>query len=420
MGAKNKKAGRAVKRLLRKLAPYCAVMVVGASLGWFVYRLWPQNLQRSAYPSLPAPEVVRGRLVVPFTSGISSAEVAEYDDQVEAFLRFDYLRGRTGKDGVRMLLAAADKDGTPTYRIYVHGQDDLLRDIPRLAELEGRGLIPGYELKSWTESELAYRQQQSHIFEAAYNVPAVQKLESVDAFQLRPALAEFLLFKSQTDIRVLGETDAKPQPLTRVQAEQLAADIIAVAHFYSLPLDYFLGVGAMENNYMDANGDLHHAVWKKRAQRGDIVLKRRRKRVLVSDYSIGPWQITRETLRYAHELYRKDRRDYALLPERLRPPRELDVNAVSDAVLTTYAGLLLRDLLDRCGGNVQKAIGAYNGGVASPNADYAAGVTRVAEYARRVLEHAAVLNGRDPLGRTPVKKQAAKDEEERPWWMVDP
>src|SRR5258707_9057169 len=81
--------------------------------------------------------------------------------------------------------------------------------------------------------------------------------------------------------------EPKPRPLTRAQAEQSAADIISVARFYDLPLDYFLGVGAMENDYMDVNGDLTHTVWKNRAQNGDIVLKRHRKRVLVSDYSVG-------------------------------------------------------------------------------------------------------------------------------------
>ena len=249
-----------------------------------------------------------------------------------------------------------------------------------------------------------------------------QNLETLDGFQLQPALAEFLLFKSQTDIRILEGMEAKPQPLTRAQAEQSAADIIAVARFYDLPLDYFLGVGAMENNYMDTNGDLTHAVWKKSAQSGDIVLKHRRKRVLVSDYSIGAWQITRETVRYAHRLYLKDKRDYSGLPERLRPPRELDVNSVSDAVLTTYAGLLLRNLLDYFHGDVEKAIGAYNGGIKTPNPDYASGVTRVAEYARRVLEHAAVLNSQDPAKSKTPKSPSAKDAaaNERPWWDIDP
>jgi hypothetical protein len=69
---------------------------------------------------------------------------------------------------------------------------------------------------------------------------------------------------------------------------------------------------------------------------------------------------------------------------------------VDDAVLTTYAGLLLRGLLDHFGGDVEKATGAYNGGVKAPNPAYASGVKGVAQYARRVLEHATALD--DPAG----------------------
>ena len=253
-------------------------------------------------------------------------------------------------------------------------------------------MIKHYDLNSWTEKDFAYYQQQSHTFDVAYGVPTEQKLESLSSFKLLPALAQFLIFKSQTDNRVLARGDTAPSPLTREQATQLATDILDVAQFYSLPLDYFLGVGAMENDYMDVNGDLTHAVWKKRAQRDDIILRRGRKRVMVSDYAIGTWQITRETLRAAHQLYLKDKRDYTQLSARLRPPRVLNLNSVDDAVLTTYAGLLLRGLLDHFDGDVNKAIGAYNGGVKTPNPAYAAGVKTVAEYARRVLEHATALD----------------------------
>lgn len=45
----------------------------------------------------------------------------------------------------------------------------------------------------------------------------------------------------------------------------IAADIIAVADFYHLPLDVFLGIGAMENNYLSIRGDTGHAIWKKGA-----------------------------------------------------------------------------------------------------------------------------------------------------------
>jgi hypothetical protein len=181
-------------------------------------------------------------------------------------------------------------------------------------------------------------------------------------------------------------------PLSPTEASLLAADIIAVSEFYEIPIELMLGIGAMENNYMNVRGDLENTTWKRRPQPGDIVLRRERGRVLVRNDSVGIWQITRESLRYAHALYLKDKRDYSLLPERLRPERVLDLNNIDPQVLTTYAGLLLRDLLDRFNGDAIQAAGAYNGTVTHPNLHYAAGVQLIADYARKVIERAADLN----------------------------
>src|SRR5216683_7281498 len=382
-------------RLVRRLLCLTTGLLAFAACAYTDYRLWPLDRLAPRCPALPAPKIQSNRLILPFAPGIASAKVAGFHDQLEAFLHFEYLRGREARDGgdaSRILLAAVDTATGPSYEIFIVSDNDLLTAVPHLAQLESYNLIAHYELNTWTEKDFAYHQRQSHMFDVAYGVPTGQKLESLSSFQLRPALARFLVFKSQTDNRVLARSDPAPRPLTQEQATQLAADILDVAQFYSLPLDYFLGVGAMENDYMDVDGDLTHVVWKKRAQRDDIVLRRGRKRVMVSNYAIGTWQITRETLRAAHQLYLKDKRDYTQLPARLRPPRELHLNSVDDAVLTTYAGLLLRGLLDHFGGDVDKAIGAYNGGVKSPNPAYAAGVKTVAVYARRVLEHASALD----------------------------
>src|SRR6266478_395692 len=419
-----------LRRLVRNVLCLTAALLAFAACAYTDYRLWPLDLQAPRYPVLPAPKFQGNQLVLPFAPGIAAAEVATFHDQLEAFLHFEYLRGRevrSGNDSSRVLLTAFDTSSGPSYKIFIVSDNDLLTAVPRLTQLEGRNLIAHYDLNTWTQKDFSYYQQQSHTFDVAYGVPTEQKLESLSSFQLLPALARFLVFKSQTDNRVMERADSAPRPLTREQATQLAADILDVAQFYSLPLDYFLGVGAMENDYMDVNGDLTHAVWKKRAQRGDIVLRRTRKRVMVSDYAIGTWQITRETLRAAHVLYLKDKRDYNLLPARLRPPRELDVNSVSDAVLTTYAGLLLRDLLDHFGGNVDKAIGAYNGGVKTPNPAYASGVKTVADYARRILEHASALDDPSANGNGPAKSQSAPSaapppnapQQKHPWRRAD-
>ena len=90
-----------------------------------------------------------------------------------------------------------------------------------------------------------------------------------------------------------------------------------------------------------------------------------------------------------------------MLPTSLRsasstilPPDTLELDVTDPHVLTTYAGLLLRDLLDQFGGDVERAVGAYNGGPRNPNPQYAAGVQMVASYARNVLERVTAVNER--------------------------
>ncbi len=123
------------------------------------------------------------------------------------------------------------------------------------------------------------------------------------------------------------------------------------------------------------------------------------------NYSNGPWQITRETLRYVHRLYLKDTRNYEDLPEHLRPPKDLKLDELNPEILTTYAGLLLRDLLDHFDGDVSLAVGAYNGGQKNPNMNYEQGVRTAAEHARRILEQAAALNGDSVMGITWLSPQ---------------
>jgi predicted nucleotidyltransferase component of viral defense system len=403
-----------VRKFLLKLLRYTLCLAAGllafAACGYTDYRLWPLDLPSSAHPRMPVTVVKGKRLIVPFSPEVPAAEIATFSDQMEAFLRFEYLRGREAREGhdtSHLYLTALNTKKGPQYKIFLVTDNDLLAAEPQVASLKGRNLITHYEFQTWSQKEFNYYQQQSHMFDVVYDVPTEQKLESLTSSKLLPALAQFLIFKSQTDNRVVDKSDSAARPLTRDQAMQLAADILDVAHFYDLPLDYFMGVGAMENDYMDVNGDLTHAVWKKRAERGDIVLQRTRKRVKVSDYAMGTWQITRQTLRAAHQLYLHDKRDYSQLPARLRPSRELDLNNISDAVLTTYAGLLLRDLLDHFGGDVEKAIGAYNGGIRTPNPAYASSVKNIADYARRILEHATAQDDPNAKAKNPDKSQPA-------------
>lgn len=377
------------------LAATCLLVIVGVS-GWIVFRTWPRQLRWSPKP-LPSVRFDSGRMVVPLPTEILLGEVGQFDNELSAYLWFDYLRGRPGVHPPAVFLVVTEEeDESPSYRIQMALPNDALTAIPFLAQLEAKGYIQGFDLAFSSSPALAYSRKQTDVFIAAYKKPVANSLENLTAKQLLSRTARFLAFKSRTDPRVRGASGLNLAALGHQEATDLAADIIAVAKFYDLPLDVFLGIGAMENNYLSIRGDLTHSIWKRRAAKDDIILKRRKRRVLVSNYSVGVWQITRETLRYAHALYIKDRdkRDYSDLPERLVPPDTLELDVTDAHVLTTYAGLLLRDLLDHFSGDVQKAVGAYNGGRRNPNSQYAAGVQMVASYARNVLERVSAVNER--------------------------
>jgi hypothetical protein len=272
-------------------------------------------------------------------------------------------------------------------------KDDFSEAVERVARLHVLRAIESFDWQLVPQRALREYRNQTRLFVSAYNLPVRRKMEELSRTELRSLLRRFIRFKSTIDPRVRRRIEPIPKVLTPGEASRLAGDIIAVAEFYDLPLQFLLGIGAMENNYMVVRGDLRHSIWKRRPANDDIVLERRRGRVRVLNDSAGVWQITRETLRLVHNLYLRDKRDYTQLPEHLRPPRELKVNEVNPEVLTTYAGLLLRDLLDRFNGDVSLAVGAYNGGPGNPNMRYQEGVRAAALHARSVLEKAAGLNG---------------------------
>jgi hypothetical protein len=380
-----------------------AVFVVLAVAGAVAYRDWPRKLWLFI-PVYPGPQISNGVMTAPFPTRTLLAQVGSFDDELSAYLWFDYLRGRKEVDPSQVFLTVAEKPDAPVYRLYMHLPNDAITAVSYLSGLEQKGYIDDFNFLFCTPQRLGSMQQQTRIFEAAYRKPAQKTLEQLSSAQLLPSVARFVLFKAETDGRMRAAALERANALDHQEAAEMAADIITVAKFYDLPLDVFLGIGAMENNYHNAPGDLQNAVWKRHPAKDDIILARRHRQYLVSNYSIGPWQITRETMRYAHDLYLKDKRDYSQLPERLRPPQKLSFDLTNSHVLTTYAGLLLRDLLDKFNGDVSKAVGAYNGGVKNPNPKYAAGVEMVASYARNVLER---VNGSTYSDGTTVSVAAA-------------
>ena len=247
-------------------------------------------------------------------------DLAQYEDEFYAYLMLAYLGGAPELQGGEVLLDYGEHSGRILYRVRILLPNDLPGGILKLCTARRRNLSGEVSWNYVTSEALERLKGRTRLFRMAYDIPTRQKLESLPRPELIGYIRRWARFKSATDARTWRGVEPRPAPLNRDEARTLAEDIVSVADFFNLPLDFFLGIGAMENNYMNVPGDSQHRIWKKRAEPGDIVLKRARGKVLVVNSSRGVWQITRETLRYAHRLYRKDSRDYSKLPARIRPP----------------------------------------------------------------------------------------------------
>lgn len=378
-------------RQLRTRFFVVVLMLLLVPAGWLISRWRVERLPSLALTPRPVQFATDQKPVIRYPEGTFVTTVATFHDELFAYLMFQHERASKPFRDLELLLYFHPQSSEPTYEILVNLGDDLLGAIVKASQLHTARAIETYDWRLYASSRLDRERAQTRVFVAAYERPVETRLEELPRSVVRHLVQRFIRFKSTTDLRVRRRIESGPKVLRPHEAQQLAGDIITVSDFYDLPLEFFLGIGAMENNYMNVRGDLEHSIWKRRPAKDDVILERRKGRVRVLNDSTGVWQITRESLRWAHRLYLRDTRDYNLLPEHLRPPAELDVREVRPGVLTTYAGLLLRNLLDRFDGDVSLAVGAYNGGPGNPNARYSQGVQNVAQYARSVIEHGAAL-----------------------------
>lgn len=372
-----------------------ALLIMVAYVG---ARVYPRRLNLQPAGIIPLWERQEKLDVLRVPDRYLVAKLDAYDDEMFAYLMFQYFSGSRYFKDCEVLVSFRRASEGLRYPVEILLNNNLLESLPLLTRAQAGGVIRQYDWRYVDAGTLDSFRYHTHVLVMAYNMETRQQLGRLKRADLAAYVRRFVRFKATVDPRIRRKIIPVPTALSKSAAHQLACDIVAIADFYSLPLEFFLGIGAMENNYLNIGGDGRHAVWKNRAERGDVVLKRRGGRVLVHNPSAGVWQITRETLRYVHNLYVADRRDYSALPERLRPPRELDLDKIDPDLLTTYAGLLFRRLLDLFDGDVASAVGAYNGGVGNPNAHYAEGVTRGAEHARWFLQSAAALHGQPAVG----------------------
>ncbi len=342
------------------------------------------------------PEIIvkpTGKTRIRYPSASFAAVTATFQDELFAYMMFQYYRFLPEYVGADLVLYRMHDNPEGRYRILLMLANDQIEATAQAQRRFAAHQIEHMALMLVPSVDLDQYRKQTRIFVDAYNLPVERKMEDLTRAEIAVAMRRFIRFKSTTDLRVRRRLETAPSPLKPAEAQRMAGDIIAVAEFYNLPLEFLLGIGAMENNYMNTPGDIGHTIWKRRPAKDDIIVEKRKGRYRVRNDSAGVWQITRETLRLAHRLYRSDKRDYSRLPERLRPSATLDINNVPPEHLTTYAGILLRNLIDRFDGDIAKAVGAYNGGPGNPNMRYYKGVEAAANHARRVLEQAAALNG---------------------------
>jgi hypothetical protein len=361
--------------------------------GAVTYYYWPQSLEAPAAPVSQVISRESSRTAISWPGRVFVAKVGEFDSVLPAYLMFDYLRSHDPLRDMQVLLTGRAGSGQPPYTIWVHLPDDVLTGVEESAVLRENPLLSVAE-QSWVTAEQFTRDlRETDSFIQAYNSADYPILTDIRPDALQIYVRQFICFKATVDPRTWP---GNPFPLSRPspeRAEDLAGDIVQLATFYQIPVDVLLGIGAMENNFLNAPGDLNNAIWKNNVERDDIVIRQRGHKAWVLNSSIGTWQITRQSLRHAHELFLCDTRDYSKLPLEFRPTQELDMNFLSSRLLTTYAALLLRELLDYFDGNAFLATAAYNGSKQRPNLNYAGGVENVASYARRVIGNTARLNG---------------------------
>lgn len=388
------------------------LLAAGAVL--LLRRLWPceissRELSSSRRLYLPVLEQFDGRIAVRFPGQVLVAEVGECGAELPAYLLASQLRGTQALQGVEVLLTYRETILGPVYPIVLRLPNDLLTSVPLLARLRTQGLIPREDWRAVPQEVPALWQQESRLFAAVHDRNRLARRTPRGPSTSPPFACLPQVPRPRRMATVQGRTKSEPRWRSASDDEpsQLATDLLAVARFFDLPLSLLLDTRAVDSISSSAGRSLGRAVWKEQAAQSDVVLKRRRGRVLTLDDSSGDWQVTRETLGYAHRRYLVDTRDYSRLPARLRPPRELRPKETPPRALTAYAGLVLRELLERQQGDVARAVAAYNAEPSDPDVRHEPGVRRVVLYARRLLDQASALNSglEDEIGSRAVSQR---------------
>lgn len=325
-----------------KFVGLAAPLLLLGLLSTYVFAvMWePHEIVRIA-PQHPA-VVAHPRIAVTFPGRHLIARAGEYGDELDAYQAVLNLRETAGP-----AVPIAATRSTTSAAVFLELPDDLLKTVPVLERLRGTRVGTTVD---W----------------------AVTQREQVSDWR-----EESLLFEE-----IYGDLPRRRSASTGPPAH-IVRDIVAIARFYDLSPRFFRPVPYPQR--------LPASRWTQYPGANHAVLLRNPAGTLVVENDSVEWQEVLDALIHAQALVDADRRDYASLPDRLQPSRRLDLEKRPDA-LFTYAGVLLRHLVDKAGGENLEAITARADRPDNPNVRYDPGVRRAAMYARRVLTHALHVN----------------------------
>ena len=197
---------------------WCCLAAVAApaiGLGVWLLRHSPAPPAAPQAKDIPVVRVEGGVTKMELPQGTLLGEVGEYDDELTAYLRFEYLRGLGDVAAGNVLMTSKEgQQGEPEYRLYLILPNDLLAGGAYLGGLEVNGYVERFALVVAAEAQVNDWRKQTTLFYEAYNKPVQEKLLSLPASYLTTAVSRFILFKVKTDRRVRERIEPAPPALS--------------------------------------------------------------------------------------------------------------------------------------------------------------------------------------------------------------
>ena len=338
-----------------------AVVTLGVIAGSLALhcRWFQPQLGLHAISNCPVPRMVGRSTVLEFPGRIVVVRLGTAAGDVDAYRRLRSLRSGA-RDGSPVVSVDEAQDA---FDILLMIRNDALAAVQTVEHIRSSGTAP---------SDLDW-------FVAAPEV--------VESWEAQTRILEALYRQVRLGP---GRPDSHDARSDRNAGRSMLADIVAVARHYSMPVNLFELAGTVDTDYIDGTGHIRAARWRSEPSPKEVVIVRSNGRALTVPLDDPSWKLTEEAMQYAHALYMQDRSAGAPVAGLPQPPPTFNSETRPD-VCVTYAGRILRDLLDHCGGDARCTAHAMAVDPADPNVRLDLGVRRVALYAARVMQHLGAL-----------------------------